>query len=203
MPKIVDHDQYRRELLSRCFDLFAQKSYGSITMRYIAQELGVSTGTLYHYFPSKQALFEQLVEEVCQQEILMAIAELEFTQTLQETMDAMGKFLAKHEDYFIKLTYIFVDFCQHQDSKQMWSSRMFRRVDERSRQAISKVIGIEDSTVISLILSLIDGVILERLWGNEKVSFTEQCTLLGKMLTAYLPEHQLNRKLNYKSYSVN
>ena len=59
MPKIVDHEQYRKELLGKCFDLFAQKGYGSITMRQIAQGLGVSTGTLYHYFPSKQALFEQ------------------------------------------------------------------------------------------------------------------------------------------------
>ncbi|MGB6015410.1 MAG: helix-turn-helix domain-containing protein, partial [Nodosilinea sp.] len=48
MPKIVDHDQYRREILDQCFDLFAEKGYAALTMRQIAQELGVSTGTLYH-----------------------------------------------------------------------------------------------------------------------------------------------------------
>ncbi|MFN6568350.1 TetR/AcrR family transcriptional regulator [Dendronalium sp. ChiSLP03b] len=203
MPKIVDHDQYRKELLAKCFDLFAQTGYGSITMRQIAQGLNVSTGTLYHYFPSKQALFEQLVEEINQQEILTAMAELGGRQTLQETMDALGKYLSKHEDYYIKLHYILVDFCQHQDSKQMWGSGIFQRVDERCQQAVRDVLGIEDSTLISFVLLLIDGLILERLLGNEKISFTAQCNLLGKMLTAYLQQYPSNQRSKSESYSAN
>ena len=53
MPKIVDRDRYRKELLNKCFDIFAEKGYSSVTMREIGSEIGVSTGTLYHYFPSK------------------------------------------------------------------------------------------------------------------------------------------------------
>lgn len=188
MPKIVDHDQYRKELLSKCFDLFAQKGYGSVTMREIALCLGVSTGTLYHYFPSKQAVFEQLVEHISQQDVLMAAAELEGKQTLQERLEALGRLLVKKEDYFIKWTYLWVDFCQHQDPKTMQSSGAFKRATQRYQQAISDFLGIQDPVLASFILSLIDGLILERLWGNEMVSFTEQCTLLGKMLTAYLRE---------------
>lgn len=75
MPKIVDHEQYRKELLDKCFDLFALKGYDSITMRQIAEGLGVSTGTLYHYFPSKQILFEQLVQEICEQDLSAALVE--------------------------------------------------------------------------------------------------------------------------------
>ncbi len=69
MPKIVDAQQYRQELLSKCFDLFAEKGYANVTTRQIAKELEVSTGTLYHYFPNKQVLFEQLAEQVCFQDI--------------------------------------------------------------------------------------------------------------------------------------
>ena len=96
MPKIVDHEQYRKELLDKCFDLFAQKGYGSITMRQIAEGLGVSTGTLYHYFPSKQALFEQLAQEICEQDLITALAELQGAQTLQESMEALGRYLVKN-----------------------------------------------------------------------------------------------------------
>ncbi|PLZ35065.1 TetR family transcriptional regulator, partial [Fischerella thermalis WC542] len=74
MPKIVDHEQYRKELLMKSFDLFAQKGYAAITMRDIAKELGVSTGTLYHYFSNKKALFLQLVEEQTRQDILNFLA---------------------------------------------------------------------------------------------------------------------------------
>ncbi|MFM8003959.1 MAG: TetR/AcrR family transcriptional regulator, partial [Dolichospermum sp.] len=42
MPKIVNHEQYRKELLSKCFDLFAEKGYAAITMRQISAGLKVS-----------------------------------------------------------------------------------------------------------------------------------------------------------------
>jgi AcrR family transcriptional regulator len=62
MPKIVDHDQQRRMLLKRCFTLFRERGYQSVTMREIAREIGASTGTLYHYFPNKLSILEQLYE---------------------------------------------------------------------------------------------------------------------------------------------
>jgi AcrR family transcriptional regulator len=186
MPKIVDHGQYRKELLSKCFDLFAHKGYSAITMRQIAEGLSVSTGTLYHYFPSKQVLFEQLVEDICEQDVLMAKAELEGIQTLQERLEALGKFLAKNEDYYIKWIYLQVDFCQHQDSKDMQVRGTFKRATERYEKAVYDILGIQDPVLTWFILSLIDGLIFERLMDNKAVSFTEQFSLLSKMLTAYL-----------------
>jgi AcrR family transcriptional regulator len=190
MPKIVDHDQYRKELLSKCFDLFAQKGYGSITMRQIAQGMGVSTGTLYHYFPSKETLFEQLVEEISQQDVIAALAELEGTETLQESMLALGRYLVKNEDYFRKWTFIWVNFCQHQDSKQMLKhSSVFKRANKRYQQAACEFLGVQDEVLASFLLSFFNGVIMEKIWGNESIDFIEQCTLLGKMLTAYLQQN--------------
>lgn len=110
MPKIVDHNEYRKNLLGRAFDLFAQKGFAAVTMREIAQGLGVSTGTLYHYFPSKEALFEQLMHEKADYYVLMLTRELEGTKTLTEQVDALGRFLQKNEDSLIKEIYISVDF---------------------------------------------------------------------------------------------
>ncbi|MEA5616360.1 TetR/AcrR family transcriptional regulator [Cronbergia sp. UHCC 0137] len=184
MPKIVDHEQYRKELLGKCFDLFAQKGYGSITMRQIAQGLGVSTGTLYHYFPSKQALFEQLAEEICQQDVSLAMEELGEGKSLTEAMEALGRYLVKNEEYFIKWTYLWVDFCQHQESKEVVG--VHKRTHERYQKAVCDFLGIEDPVVASFVLSFIDGLLLGRLQRNEMIDLAEQCTLLGKMLTTYL-----------------
>ncbi|MBW4646485.1 MAG: TetR/AcrR family transcriptional regulator [Goleter apudmare HA4340-LM2] len=197
MPKIVDHEQYRKELLSKCFDLFAQKGYGSITMRQISQGLGVSTGTLYHYFPSKQALFEQLVEETCQQDVVMALAELEGTETLKESMIALGRYLAKNEDYFIKWTYLWIDFCQHQDSKEIPGNNIFKNSNQRYRQAVCDFFEIQDPMLASFILSFIDGLLVRKLQGDEMIDFTEQCTLLGEILTAYLQQYESSKVANY------
>ncbi|TAE59974.1 MAG: TetR/AcrR family transcriptional regulator [Nostocales cyanobacterium] len=190
MPKIVNHEQYRKELISKCFDLFAQKGYGAITMRQIAQGLGVSTGTLYHYFPSKQALFEQLVEEISEQDVITALSELGGRETLTEKMTALGNYLIKNEDYLIKWTYVWVDFCQNQDSKTLLnSSRVFKRANQRYQQATCEFLGIENRVLASFVLSFVNGVILEKLWGDETIDFMEQCQLLGEMLNAYLAKN--------------
>lgn len=187
MPKIVDHEQYRKELLGKCFDLFAEKGYGAITMRQIAQGLRVSTGTLYHYFPSKQALFEQLVEEISEQDVITALVEFGGKNNLSELMEILGNYLVKNEEYLIKWTYIWVDFCQHQDSKTMLSnSTVFKRANQRCQQVACDLLGVQDVVLASFVLSFVNGVILEKLWGNETIDFPEQCQLLGEMLTAYL-----------------
>jgi len=33
MPKIVDHDEYRKEMLQKCFTLFEIKEFASVTMK--------------------------------------------------------------------------------------------------------------------------------------------------------------------------
>ena len=193
MPKIVDHDKYRKQLLRKSFDFFAEKGYGAITMRQIAQGLSVSTGTLYHYFPSKKVLFEQLVEEISQQDVNTTIGELEETQTLQERMEVMERYMVENEDYFIKWTYILVDFYRHQDSKEMQNSSVFKRADQRYQQAIYNFFGIQDPVLLRFVMVLSEGLILQRLWGNQMTSFAEQYALMGKMLTTYLERQQTDR----------
>ena len=185
MPKIVDHEQYRQKLLSQCFDLFAQKGYASITMRQVAQELGVSTGTLYHYFSSKEALFEQLVEQITQQDLLSATVQLENLPTLTERIEALFSFVAQHEDYFNKQMLIWMDFYQQQDSEKIRQNTTFHRLNKEIRQAIAQLLDIEDPQLAIFVLSLIEGLIQERLF-DANISLSKQGELLGKMLTAYL-----------------
>ena len=41
-------------------ELFSRKGYDNVTIKEIIKELNISTGMLYHYFPSKKILFESL-----------------------------------------------------------------------------------------------------------------------------------------------
>ncbi|HEY9622339.1 MAG TPA: TetR/AcrR family transcriptional regulator [Crinalium sp.] len=186
MPKIVDHDQYRKELLGKAFDLFAAKGYASVTMRQIAQGIGVSTGTLYHYFPTKESLFEQLIEEVSQQNVLLAIAALGGAQTVAERMDAIAKFMANHEDRLLKQTYLFVDFCQHYGSDALQNNPAYRRAEQRYQQECAKLLNISDPIVVDLVHHFLSGLIINRLYADPSASFKEQLELFGKMLAAYL-----------------
>jgi AcrR family transcriptional regulator len=192
MPKIVDHDLYRKELLSKCFDLFAAKGYASITMREVAKELKVSTGTLYHYFPNKKALFEQLVEEMVQHEISIATAEWQTLKTRQERAEALGKYLERNLDYHIKSSYLMINFSQHQDSEGYTDSPFWRRLCERYEAVIYEFLGVEDRALADFMMCFVDGVILERLLGVNTVNVAEQCSLMGKMVTTYLEKYGLS-----------
>ncbi|MEP0886451.1 TetR/AcrR family transcriptional regulator, partial [Trichocoleus sp. ST-U3] len=137
MPKIVDHEQYRKELLHKCFDLFAQKGYASITTRQIAKELGVSTGTLYYYFPRKEDMFEQLVEEMSQEYLQIFATELKDGQTLSERFEALANFAVKYEDRLIKDICMMVDFCQQQGAEAVRNNPAFERIREQDKQAFA------------------------------------------------------------------
>lgn len=190
MPKIVDHDQYRKELLIKCFDLFAQKGYASITMREIAKGLGVSTGTLYHYFPSKKELFWQLVEEQTRQDNQAIAAALENAETLEERIATLFAFHAQHEDYFYKQILVGVNFYQQQDREEVINNETLKQMFEESRQVMTELLGIQDRALINFSISLLMGLLLVRLFEGEVVPIEEQAELLGKMLTLYLKPQQ-------------
>jgi len=55
----MDVDERRAQLLEKGAELFTSHSYDELSMNKIATEVGISKALLYHYFPSKQAFFEE------------------------------------------------------------------------------------------------------------------------------------------------
>ncbi|GAA2364762.1 TetR/AcrR family transcriptional regulator [Nonomuraea africana] len=53
MPKIVDHDERRREVLSAASTVIVRDGIDAATSRAIAKEAGYSNGVLAHYFADK------------------------------------------------------------------------------------------------------------------------------------------------------
>ncbi|MET0988462.1 MAG: TetR/AcrR family transcriptional regulator [Steroidobacteraceae bacterium] len=56
MPKYVDHDLQRQEVAEIVATLIARAGIESVTVRAVAQEAGVSTAVVSHYFASKREL---------------------------------------------------------------------------------------------------------------------------------------------------
>ena len=59
----LQRDERRELLLARATELFAQKGYEGLSMSGLAREAKISKALLYHYFPSKQRLFQAALEE--------------------------------------------------------------------------------------------------------------------------------------------
>lgn len=52
----------KEHILKKAFALFMQKSYKEVTMKDIVENTGMSKGAFYHHFPSKEALFREVVD---------------------------------------------------------------------------------------------------------------------------------------------
>ena len=61
MPKIVDHDIQRVKFAEAAMSLIARHGLEGVTMRAVAAEAGLSYGSLFHYFNSKDELLMHVV----------------------------------------------------------------------------------------------------------------------------------------------
>lgn len=61
MPKIVDHEQQREKFAEAATSLIARHGLEGVTMRAVATEAGLSYGSLFHYFESKDDLLKHAI----------------------------------------------------------------------------------------------------------------------------------------------
>ncbi len=71
MPKIVDHDERRAELVPALWQVIHEQGIDGVTFRSVAEAADVSVGRVQHYFPSKDAL----VLHGCRQMVASAVAD--------------------------------------------------------------------------------------------------------------------------------
>lgn len=68
MPKIVDHDVQRVTFAEAAMRLIARHGIEGVTMRAVAAEAGLSYGSLFHYFESKDDLLMHAVRHLTSQQ---------------------------------------------------------------------------------------------------------------------------------------
>ena len=64
MPKIVDHNVQRARFCEAAMRLIARDGMEGVTMRAVAAEAGLSYGSLFHYFDSKDALLTYAIGQL-------------------------------------------------------------------------------------------------------------------------------------------
>lgn len=64
MPKLIDHDQRRREIIGVAKDLIIRGGFEAATMRSIVAAAGFANGALKRYFPSKDSIVAATFQSV-------------------------------------------------------------------------------------------------------------------------------------------
>lgn len=78
MPIYVDHDERREKIIAAATRVLGDVGFAKFTLREVGKRLGGSTTMVTHYFPSRDALLEQMLERTLEdaritQEALIAI----------------------------------------------------------------------------------------------------------------------------------
>ena len=182
MPKIVDHNAYREELLQAAFALFARQGYGEVSMRQLADALGVSTGTLYHYFPSKESLFQQAVIRVVSRDLdawQEAVAHLD---SLDDKLRALfDLILAQREDLTSALL-LTIDFYRRR--QPVGGETAIMAALEDYMNAVAGLLALPRE-VCSLLLAALDGLLLHHYPLKDHNTLASGLDRLRAMVVAY------------------
>ena len=174
MPKIVDHDVYRDELAMKCFDLFARKGYTAVTMREIAWELKVSTGTLYHYFPNKMAILEQVFYLTAKRDIADGVSRVEKFITPADRLKAFLEWVADQELHFADVLLITIDYHRQEGHD---AGGLVAGVLATYTDAVAFYV-LPDKELSALIMTYLIGLITERIIIRDNVDFTSKVSNL-------------------------
>ncbi len=183
MPKIVDRDEYRKEMLSKCFELFSRKGYSNITMREIARELNVSTGTLYHYFPTKRSIFESMFEQQQLIDIEQVLSEIMDITDKPELIDRVLIHWDEKKDFYQNMTLLALDFFRSNEAAP--DQNALTHFTEQYREAISKNLGVSNQ-LASMIFIFVVGLNYSSILVPSMVDFMGQLKLMKGLVLTYM-----------------
>ncbi len=179
MPRVVDHEEQRAAILDGCFDLFARKGYGSVTMRGAARELGVSTGTLYHYFDSKEELFRRMFERNARRDIVEAEGILTEGDDLRMRLLKLEEYLEQRADHLQAVLMVAVDYLRNHPEP---TARAFlAETAALYREALGERLGLPGQILGASTFSFVLGMILHRTLDPAAPAFSDQLAVLAAL----------------------
>ena len=103
--------------LEAALTLFSSRGFGATSMRHIADEAGLSVGNVYHHFPSKEAIFQRLLDEYWERvtdpelRLNQVFAAAGFPDDLEELAAAIEEVVERFRPYILL---IYVDVIEFQ-----------------------------------------------------------------------------------------
>jgi len=109
MARVVKaHAVRRNEILDVARRLVYTKGYEQMTIQDILDDLQISKGAFYHYFDSKQALLEALIERMQEEAAQLVLPVVEDTrlpalEKLQRAFDMLNRWKTARKEFFLSL----------------------------------------------------------------------------------------------------
>lgn len=147
MARIVKDPEVRRnEILDAAERLVATKGYEQMAIQDIINELQIAKGTVYHYFPSKEALLEAIIERMGKQ-IEQRVIPIVQNPT-PGALDKLLRYFATIDDWKLANQPLMLEFMRiwYADENAIVRRKLYRASIKRFTFWISQIIqqGVEE-----------------------------------------------------------
>lgn len=186
MPKTVDHEQFRQELLEKAFSLFAERGYGSLSVKELAASLDISPGLLYRYFAGKEEMFLMMVYQFAQMLLNELAQTLAPTSSLEERLEAVLSHLERREKDFQRLHLALSDFMRIVGVASFQESVEFGALIESYLHSVQETLCLSREQTV-LLVTYAEGVLVTRFIRPALVSFSEHKRILKHLLDRESP----------------
>jgi AcrR family transcriptional regulator len=192
VPKIVDHDQRRLELVSAAWRVIARTGIVGVTIREIAREAGVSTGVLAHYFDGKEELLAAALRRSHQQVyarvqertqgllgidalrvVMLEALPLDEQRLLEAQIEINFQSLALGNDGLLEL--------QHEEFERFWDFLHYRVSEAQKLGQVWADVDADDVT--HQLMILVEGLSLEAVLYPSRATPERQTRTLDSFLS--------------------
>ena len=179
MPKVVDHDERRRDIVLAALRVIARGGVSAATMREIAREAGYSTGMVVHYFDSKEQLMSQAHRTaylIVSDRIRQNVTEF---RTVEDLRVAVSEALPLDDDRLVEaqIDVAFWDEALREEGfrRERWENHLdaqrgWTEVFARLRAAGAIAAPESDEQLAVELVVLIDGLTVQRLLYPEQMT---------------------------------
>jgi len=153
MPKIVNHNEYRQKLLEKSLSLLTHKGYSKVNMKEIADEIGVSTGTLYHYFPSKENMLAEMLAWLGNKNVDEYTNRTSSVESIHDRFNMIVDFWKEKGELYKNILLLAIDVYRNVDSEQ-WKE-VYSFFAERYTEGMSERLNISQQFARSIFIYFI------------------------------------------------
>jgi AcrR family transcriptional regulator len=191
VPKIVDHDLRKQELVSATWQVIARTGIVGVTTREIAREAGVSTGVLAHYFANKEELLAAALNRSHQQvyarlrertQGLLGLDALRVVMLEALPLDEQRLLEAKIEVNFwsLALGHEALRELQHEEFERFWDVLHYRVSEAQKLGQVWPDLDADDVT--HQLMVLVEGLSLEAVLYPSRATPERQTATLDSFL---------------------
>ncbi len=108
-------ERRKGEILAAGLDLFIRKGYSATKIKDIAEQAGMSVGLLFHYFESKEKLYEELIQlGISGPMSIMSLNDLEPLEFFRQAADQIFRYI--QEEPFVAKMFVLMSQANYNEA---------------------------------------------------------------------------------------